>query len=397
MRRYFDEYRGLRETSGHVERIGVRSTVRDVRGLVGADRALDARAAAGRRARQAAATGRSAAAPRHAQARRPRSARRRTACRRRVQRAISLEGRASAGPPTPAPARSRRRTAPARAARHLRRRSPTLARDGAVPLAAPVPGMADGGAAAHRGRDPAVPARQRRALDDLQPAHPARGARPHGLDVAATTRSGRHASEWPAVIRAQPARVLPADLRARSTRASTSGTAPTSCSPRAGTPSTPCSGCRNCRARAYLVQDHEPEFFATSAESVFAERTYGEGLYCIAASPWLSDLDRSAATAREARSFELGVDHDVYRPRPIARRRDTVIFYARDVTPRRAVPLGVLALQELQRRRPDTALRALRRRAAGSTRRSPTRTSASRRPTSSPGPTRRRPSGSRCR
>ena len=38
MRRYFDEYRGLRETIGHVERFGVRSTVRDVRGLVARDR-----------------------------------------------------------------------------------------------------------------------------------------------------------------------------------------------------------------------------------------------------------------------------------------------------------------------------------------------------------------------
>ena len=38
MRRYFDEYRGLRETIGHVEPIGVRSTVRDVRRLVAADR-----------------------------------------------------------------------------------------------------------------------------------------------------------------------------------------------------------------------------------------------------------------------------------------------------------------------------------------------------------------------
>ena len=38
MRRYFDEYRGLRETIGHVERIGVRSTIRDVRGLVAHDR-----------------------------------------------------------------------------------------------------------------------------------------------------------------------------------------------------------------------------------------------------------------------------------------------------------------------------------------------------------------------
>ena len=31
----------------------------------------------------------------------------------------------------------------------------------------------------------------------------------------------------------------------------------------------------------------------------------------------------------------------------------TLIFYARDVTPRRAVPLGLLALEELYRRRPD--------------------------------------------
>ena len=44
MRRYFDEYRGLRETIGHVERLGIRSMVRDVRGLDGGRQALDARA-----------------------------------------------------------------------------------------------------------------------------------------------------------------------------------------------------------------------------------------------------------------------------------------------------------------------------------------------------------------
>lgn len=37
MRRYFDEYRGLRESIGHVERFGVRSTVRDVSRLVAGD------------------------------------------------------------------------------------------------------------------------------------------------------------------------------------------------------------------------------------------------------------------------------------------------------------------------------------------------------------------------
>lgn len=38
MRRYFDEYRGLRETIGHVEGFGLRSSAKIVRGAVGADR-----------------------------------------------------------------------------------------------------------------------------------------------------------------------------------------------------------------------------------------------------------------------------------------------------------------------------------------------------------------------
>jgi glycosyltransferase involved in cell wall biosynthesis len=38
MRRYYDEYRGLRTTLGHVEPFGLRTTVRDVRSLVAADR-----------------------------------------------------------------------------------------------------------------------------------------------------------------------------------------------------------------------------------------------------------------------------------------------------------------------------------------------------------------------
>jgi glycosyltransferase involved in cell wall biosynthesis len=109
------------------------------------------------------------------------------------------------------------------------------------------------------------------------------------------------------------------------------------------------------RARAYLVHDHEPEFMATSAERGWAEETYGFGLHAIAASPWLRDLIRDHYKG-SATTFDFGVDHDVYLPRPISRRRDTVLFYARSVTPRRAVPLGMLSLEELQRRRPDARL-----------------------------------------
>ncbi len=109
------------------------------------------------------------------------------------------------------------------------------------------------------------------------------------------------------------------------------------------------------RARAYLVQDHEPEFFATSAERTWAEATYGLGLHCVCASPWLAGLVRDRYGAA-ASAFDLGVDHATYRPLPILRREDLVILYARAVTPRRAVPLGLLALEELHRRRPALEL-----------------------------------------
>jgi O-antigen biosynthesis protein len=105
-------------------------------------------------------------------------------------------------------------------------------------------------------------------------------------------------------------------------------------------------------ARAYLVQDHEPEFYPTSAEREWAAWTYRQGLHCIAASPWLADLVRTRYGSG-ATSFDLGIDHARYRAAAVQRRADRVLFYARAVTPRRAVPLGLLALQELHRRRPQ--------------------------------------------
>ncbi len=108
-------------------------------------------------------------------------------------------------------------------------------------------------------------------------------------------------------------------------------------------------------ARAYLVQDHEPDFYPASAERLWAEWTYRQGLHCVCASPWLADVVTQHYGA-SATAFDLGVDHDAYRPLPTHRREDLVLFYARPVTPRRAVPLGVLALAELHRRRPEVEI-----------------------------------------
>ncbi len=109
------------------------------------------------------------------------------------------------------------------------------------------------------------------------------------------------------------------------------------------------------RARAYLVQDHEPEFYATSIEREWAAWTYRQGLHAICASPWLADVVSSQHGA-SASSFDLGVDHDAYTALPTHRRHDLVLFYARPTTPRRAVPLGVMALDELHRRRPGVEI-----------------------------------------
>ena len=109
------------------------------------------------------------------------------------------------------------------------------------------------------------------------------------------------------------------------------------------------------KARAYLVLDHEPEFYATSAEREWAAWTYRQGLPAIAASRWLADLVRERYGA-SVRAFEFGIDHDTYRPLDRTRREARVLFYARGVTARRAVPLGLLALTELHRRRPGVEI-----------------------------------------
>jgi glycosyltransferase involved in cell wall biosynthesis len=114
-------------------------------------------------------------------------------------------------------------------------------------------------------------------------------------------------------------------------------------------------GLDNCRARAYVVNDHEPDFYAASTERALAEDTYRHGLHCIAASPWLRDLliERYGASADD---FQLGVDGEIYRQLPGERRTDTVVYYARHATPRRAVPIGLMALAELHRRQPHVRI-----------------------------------------
>jgi glycosyltransferase involved in cell wall biosynthesis/GT2 family glycosyltransferase len=341
MKRYFDEYRGLRETSGHVEALrpldAAREVARDARWM--RERGMPP----ARRARWVARSAVHHSGRRMASALGSRAMRLPAA----VQRIASLEGTAAgvaAGSPGVSGAALPATPGPGPYEEILR-----LSREGAAPLAAPEAGAADAprlhlaivippfgrGSGGHNTiftlverleamghsctiwmYDPrhrhheAAAVLRRRIVEEFVPVRAPvfKGFGDwHGADVAVATG-------WDTAYQVA---LLP-----------------------------------GCRARAYLINDHEPEFFGTSAESLWAARTYELGLYGISASRWLRDL-LARQYGQRGSWFRLGVDHDIYQPRRVERRRDTILFYSRVYTPRRAVPLGALALEELLRRRPE--------------------------------------------
>ena len=281
---------------------------------------------------------------------RPRSARAPSGC----PAACSARSRSSGAAPREAAGRA---GPAARAHRELRPAPPPTRRCCAspgrapAPLDDPVPGMAE--RAAPRGRrDPSLPARQRRPQHDLHPARAARGMG-HTCSLWLHDPRRRHhegatrccaGGSWRSSCR----------CGRRCTRASTAGTGPTWSLATGWDTVYPALLLPGCRARAYLVQDHEPEFFATSAESLWAERTYELGLYGIAGEPLAARPARASATGTTAGWFRFGVDHGVYRPRPSGAppRHGHLLRPRRHAAARRAARAA--GADELRRRRPDS-------------------------------------------
>jgi glycosyltransferase involved in cell wall biosynthesis len=106
--------------------------------------------------------------------------------------------------------------------------------------------------------------------------------------------------------------------------------------------------------KVYFVQDFEPLFYPVGSESVMAENTYRFGFFGITAGSWLS---RKLAQDYGMRTHPVGFGVETDRYRRLPRREPQtrhVFFYARPPTPRRAFELGLLVLNEVYRRRPDT-------------------------------------------
>ncbi|WP_454857705.1 rhamnosyltransferase WsaF family glycosyltransferase [Rhizobium binxianense] len=110
-----------------------------------------------------------------------------------------------------------------------------------------------------------------------------------------------------------------------------------------------CSG-----KRFYFVQDYEPSFYPVGTNSVLAENTYRMGFHGITAGRWLAEK-LSRDFGMETDYFPFGCDTAQYRRDPSVQ-RSGVAFYARMGTPRRAVELGLLALELFARRQPHIQL-----------------------------------------
>ncbi len=105
------------------------------------------------------------------------------------------------------------------------------------------------------------------------------------------------------------------------------------------------------KEKAYLVQDDEPQFYATSAESLWAEETYRMGYRGIAYTPWMADiLEREHGM--QSRWFECGTDLATYPFGEGEREPGLIAVYARRETDRRAVDLALAGLATLVERRP---------------------------------------------
>lgn len=103
--------------------------------------------------------------------------------------------------------------------------------------------------------------------------------------------------------------------------------------------------------RFYFAQDFEPGFFPWGSDSAAAENSYRLGLHGVSAGRWLAEKLRNEFDM-SCDSYDYGVDSALYH-RTTTGRRNSVLFYARPPTPRRATEFGLLALAELHRQRPD--------------------------------------------
>ncbi|MCW2986125.1 MAG: hypothetical protein JWR63_3695 [Conexibacter sp.] len=106
-----------------------------------------------------------------------------------------------------------------------------------------------------------------------------------------------------------------------------------------------------CLEKAYLVQDDEARFYSTSAEQLWAKETYRMGYRGIAFTRWMAEILKEEH-GMQSRFFDCGTDLDRYQFSDAPREAGLIAVYARRETDRRAVDLALAGIATLVERRP---------------------------------------------
>ena len=113
----------------------------------------------------------------------------------------------------------------------------------------------------------------------------------------------------------------------------------------------------NIRFPFYMVQDFEPSFYPICSSYILAENTYRLGFSHICSGQWCSDFLQRRYGA-EADFFQFPVNTDVYNTKDHKRTKaeKNIIFFAKPEMNRRCYEIGIMALEEFSRMRPDVEI-----------------------------------------
>jgi glycosyltransferase involved in cell wall biosynthesis len=109
------------------------------------------------------------------------------------------------------------------------------------------------------------------------------------------------------------------------------------------------------RKKLYLIQDYEPYFYSRGADYILSEAPLRFDWSAISLGPWAKKV--ASQFGLRSTSFDFASDHGTFYPNDnVARDENTIVYYGRHVTPRRAYELGIAALYHVSKDRPATRI-----------------------------------------
>ena len=111
------------------------------------------------------------------------------------------------------------------------------------------------------------------------------------------------------------------------------------------------------RAKLYLIQDFETQFYPGSIESALADLTYDFGFTGLFNTSGLRDAVTDQHDI-QGYAFQPGIDHDVFYPRADGELPDVrqMFFYGRPEVPRNGYSLGLHGMHMIQEEYPDSVV-----------------------------------------